>query len=220
MRDSRTPWFRAVEAQGWDWIGRLRGQVQLTREGETVWLGCRSLGRLLEANQPVYLGKFLLAKFSLLRCHAFGLRNPPKGRVHKTVRGARARSSSSRKHAASARESWVLVTSMSDGKAIVRRVIATYKKRMQIEAGFRDTKSSYYGLGLERSGTRCGKRFGVLLLLVALALFAIWPVGKVAHLRGLQRDYQANTDVLSCLFLGLRDEWGAIWEDLEGQASF
>lgn len=204
----KNPWFRAVEAQGWDWIGRVRGQAQLSREGEDFWLGCKDLGRLLETNKPVYLGEFLLTRSSPLRCHAFGLRKPPKGRIHKTVRGKRAQSSSSREHAASAREPWILVTSLPGGTAILPQVIAAYRKRMQIEEGFRDTKSEYYGLGLERSGTRCCNRFGVLLVLAALALFAIWLVGKVAQMRGLHREYQANTErrrtVLSCIFLGLR----------------
>ncbi|WP_258000221.1 transposase, partial [Xanthomonas oryzae] len=25
----RTPWFRAVSAMGWDWVGRLRGRTQV-----------------------------------------------------------------------------------------------------------------------------------------------------------------------------------------------
>ncbi|MGD4910011.1 transposase, partial [Xanthomonas citri pv. citri] len=25
----RTPWFRAVSAMGWEWVGRLRGRTQV-----------------------------------------------------------------------------------------------------------------------------------------------------------------------------------------------
>jgi hypothetical protein len=204
----KNPWFRAVETLGWDWIGRVRGAVQLTRPQEDIWLEATLLGHLLEVDTPVYMGSFLLAKTSPLPCAVYGLRKPPKGRVHSTLRGQRVQSSQSRKSAQREREPWVLVTSLSGGDAIIPQVIEAYTKRMQIEEAFRDTKDEYYGLGLNRSRSRSASRFTVLLLINALALFVAWLIGKVAELRELHHTYQANTErnrrVLSFVFLGLR----------------
>ena len=83
------PWFRAVEALGWDWIGRVRGRVQMTRPDEDNWLNAKLLGHLLETDARTYMGRFLLAKSDPLDCAVYGLRKPPQGRVDKTKQGAR-----------------------------------------------------------------------------------------------------------------------------------
>ncbi|SCZ60364.1 Transposase DDE domain-containing protein, partial [Thiohalomonas denitrificans] len=51
----KNPWFRAVEALGWDWVGRIRGTVQISRPNESLWIRCTSVGRLLETGSPTYL---------------------------------------------------------------------------------------------------------------------------------------------------------------------
>lgn len=204
----KNPWFRAVKARGWDWIGRVRGNVQLTRPGEQTYLDCRLLGHVLEEAQPTYLGVFELAKEQPLVCTVYGLRKPPKGRVHKTRRGERALSSASRASARREREPWLLATSLPGGADLTDFVLNGYRKRMQVEEGFRDTKSEYYGLGVERSGSRSAERLQALLLIAALALFSAYLLGKAAQARGLERHYQANTtrtrQILSFVFLGLR----------------
>ncbi len=45
------------------------------------------LGHLLEVDTPVCMGAFLLTKTSPLSCTVYGFRKPPKGRVHRTLRG-------------------------------------------------------------------------------------------------------------------------------------
>lgn len=204
----KNPWFKAVESLGWDWAGRVRGTVQMTREGEGKWLTAKHLGYVLDQNEAVYMGAFVLAKTNPLKCVVYGLRKPPKGRIDKNKRAKRSMAGKSRQCAASQKEPWILATSLLGGADIVAEVIGAYTKRMQIEEAFRDTKDEYYGLGLNRSRSRSAKRFTVLLLINALALFVAWLIGKVAELRQIHWSYQANTvrnrRVLSFIFLGLR----------------
>jgi hypothetical protein len=204
----KNPWFRAVQEKEWDFVGRIRGTTQLTRPGEDDWVRCSSLGALLESDKECHLGSILLARTNPLRCTLYGLRKPPKGRQHKTLRGTKAMSKCSRTNAAREREPWLLVTSLEGGRAITRRVIEAYRKRMQIEEAFRDTKNQRYGLGLNLSLSRSAERYAVLLLIGALALFVAWVLGKAAHAKEFHRRYQANTVtsrmVLSFVFLGRR----------------
>lgn len=204
----KNPWFRAVEALGWDWVGRVRGTVQLSRQNQSTWVSAKLLGNVLESDEMTYMGRFVLSRNAPLSCSVHGLRKPPKGRVDRNRNGLRAQSSSSRKCADGQREPWLLATSLAGGEAITEQVIGIYTKRMQIEESFRDTKSEYFGLGLSRARSRTAERFTVLLLINALALFVAWLHGKVAELRHLHRRYQANTvthrRVLSFVFLGLR----------------
>ena len=204
----KNPWFRAVEALGWDWVGRIRGTTQLTRPGEEKWLRCTFLGKVLRTGKPLYLGTFQVARSNPVECSVYGLRKIPKGRVRRTRFGQKAQSKHSQAAAHREREPWLIVTSLSDGEKLTRQVLAAYRKRMTIEEGFRDTKSEYYGLGLDRARSRSTGRFALLLLINSLALFTAWLFGKAAHLKKLHRRYQANTvtgrNVLSATFLGLR----------------
>lgn len=204
----KNPWFRAVEAMGWDWIGRIRGAVRVARTEDDNWLSAKLLGHLLECDERTYMGEFSLAKSTPLGCAIYGLRKPPKGRIDRNKKGRRSRAGKSRENASREREPWVIATSLSGGSAITDEIIEAYAKRMQIEEAFRDTKDEYYGLGLNRSRSRSAERFTVLLLINALALFIAWLFGKVAEQRKVNFRYQANTirtrRVLSFIFLGLR----------------
>ncbi|SCZ63779.1 IS4 family transposase [Thiohalomonas denitrificans] len=204
----KNPWFRAVEALGWDWIGRIRGTVQITRPDEEFWVRCTRVANVLKTGKPTYLGAFLVARSNPIECAVYGLRKPPKGRRKNTRHGHKAESKHSKTNAAREREPWLIVTSLPGGKTETKKVLAAYRKRMAIEENFRDTKSEYYGMGLDRSRSRSAERYSVLLLINALALFTAWLHGKVAQTKNLHWRYQANTvksrSVLSSVFLGLR----------------
>jgi hypothetical protein len=79
---------------------------------------------------------------------------------------------------------------------------------MQIEEGFRDMKSSRFGLGFEQNDTRQIQRMTILILLTTLANWILMILGMAAIVSGHHRQYQANTtrhkNVLSLPFLGLR----------------
>lgn len=128
--------------------------------------------------------------------------------MDKTARGHRALSKKSRTNAEREREPWLIATSLPAESSLTGAVIAAYRKRMQIEEGFRDTKDERYGLGLDMSLSKTKERYTVLLLVAALAAFVAWLFGKVAYGRKLHLKYQANTimhrRVLSFVYLGMR----------------
>ena len=78
---------------------------------------------------------------------------------------------------------------------------------MQIEEGFRDTKSAQFGLGFELNQSYQIYRIQLLLLIAMLATLMLWLLGTLAKQAGQHRQYQANsvkhTNVLSVIFIGL-----------------
>lgn len=181
-------WFDAVQAHGWDFIGRLRGKMFL-RIGRR-WMsltdthrlaGCkaRDLGRLLN-------GRTLLREYRVVLSPIPKL----KGRRKIGRNGLPRRSTADRQRREAAREPYVLVTSLADR---ARAVVDAYSMRMQIEETFRDTKSHRHGWSAKDIRSRDEKRVDVLLLIGAFAGIALHVVGFAAAARGLQRGFQANT---------------------------
>ena len=62
-----------------------------------------------------------------------------------------------------------------------------YQTRMQIEEGFRDTKSVAYGLGIANGRHTTLARAANLLLIAALASFLLWVIGCLAEARDWRR---------------------------------
>ena len=83
------------------------------------------------------------------------------------------------------RTPWLIVASLTGGKAITKRVIKLYQTRMQIEEGFRDIKNSRWGFSLDEAKARTKFRYENLLLVGVLATFAVWLTGKVAELKNV-----------------------------------
>lgn len=203
----RGPWFRAVEAMGWHWLGRLRNRTQLkpaaVPDHPDEWVPCKIM-------VEQYMGK--TRDFGLMdvtRSDAFTARvvlhgKPPKGRKDRTSYGVPARNSNSRKNAKREREPWILMAS-PELKLTPRQVVTIYTHRMQIELSFRDLKSHRYGQGFEDSLTRKGERIEVLLLLSTLAAFATWLVGMACEASGLDTwltPYRTKRRLYSVMRLG------------------
>ena len=201
----RTPWFKQVRSFGWDWVGRVRNRDWTELAGR--WMACKSLYAGATPT-PRSLGEVRLTKRHAMSCRLLLYREKPKGRIHLTRFGERARSSRSRKHARAQREPWLLATSLADGAGLARKVVKIYRLRMQIEEAFRDLKSTRFGLSLELHLAYQVQRLQVLLLIATLALLVAWLIGKATELTGQHRQYQANTvknrTVLSTIFIGLR----------------
>lgn len=197
----RTPWFDAVSALGWDFIGRIRDTTKvLTAHG---WVPCKSLHRLA-TKQPrdfewQWMPRYRPRQYRLV------LSSLPeaKGRKRKTRRGTVGRRTTDIKSSSAAREPWLLATSLSCG---CRAVLRAYRLRMQIEQSFRDGKNHRHGWGLHHVRSKSSKRLPVLLMIASLAAVAVQLVGRAAAHRGLQRHFQANTTtdrrVLSFFVLG------------------
>ena len=201
----RGTWFRLVEAQGWDWVGRVRNRTLVQQVGAETWMPCKQL-YAAATTRPTTLGEVHLVRSHPHRCTVHLVRQPAKGRRHTSVFGQPVRSSHSRKQATRAREPWLIASSPSLRACPAKRIIQIYRQRMQIEEAFRDLKSERYGLGFAASQTRTPQRLAILLLIGALALFVLWLVGHAAVQQKLHHSYQANTTkgrlVLSVVSLG------------------
>ena len=184
----RSPWFRAVDALGWHWLGRLRHCTRVKpvdAHGEDDWVPSRALYELASGT-PRDMGLMDTVQAKPWVCRIVLCRKLAKGRKHRNLQGEPVRSSQSRKSAAREREPWVLLASPSLTLS-ARQLVALYARRMQIESSFRDLKSHRYGQGFEDSLTRMGKRIEILLLVSALAAFASWLAGLACEATGVAR---------------------------------
>jgi hypothetical protein len=135
------------------------------------------------------------------------VKEKPKNRKALTKEGKKKRSSHSKKHSKSAREPWLLASSLG-GKSFVRaqQVYKLYKKRMQIEESFRDLKSGQFGLSFEQAHSRDPKRIEIFLLIMVFAALVAWLVGWIAEKKNWHYRFQVNPiktrRILSLFFLG------------------
>lgn len=198
----RGPWFRAVEALGWDWIGRVRNRIKVCVEDTLRWRyttalyreatsRIRHLGRCALSHKQPYAAELYLVKLS---------RRGP-GRPLK-VHGAGVAARRCRKLY---KDPWLLATSLPHTPGMGRRVMTLYAKRMQIEETFRDLKDERWGFGFALARSHSRARREALLLIATLATFLLWLVGLAAKMRGWGHHFQANTErrraVLSVVFL-------------------
>lgn len=176
----RVPWFRAVEALGWHWVGRVRHRSRVmfidSSRQDQDWIASKSLYERATA-RPIALGDVALTESKRFLCRLTLVRRRSRGRHHLTRYGKRARGGCSRKNAARASEPWLLATSASLMELSAREIVAIYAKRMQIELSFRDLKSHRYGSAFEDTLTRDPRRLEMLLLIHALATLAAWLEG-------------------------------------------
>lgn len=199
----RGPWFRAVEALGWHWVGRIRNKIKYLNEQTGRWSFTDSLYPLA-TSATRYIGNVLLSQ---RRGYSFDLYLV---RAHAPARGGRRKPNNRRPNAKMYRKlhraPWLLGTSLPFEPGAERRIKDLYATRMQIEETLRDGKSHRFGFGLRYARSGSLHRIQVLLLLVALATLVLWLVGLAGRARNLARHLQANTVrdrlVLSTPFVG------------------
>lgn len=184
----RTPWFEAVAAVGWDWLGRLRGRTLVkpssVPDKPEEWMPCRALYQLA-GRTPRELPMMTTNRSRPLDCRCVIYGKAPKGRKHWTRRGKVARSKISQQCARREKEPWLLVASPTLDTLSARQLVKLYARRMQIEASFRDLKSHRYGQGFEDSLTRSRPRLEMLLLINALAAFSCWIAGLTCEAKNM-----------------------------------
>jgi hypothetical protein len=200
-----TPWFRAVERIGWQFVGRVRNRHFVRAAASETWLPCKSLyahARRL----PQALGQFALVRYRPIDCALWLVKHPARHRIRRTRLGKPARNKASLKFAAREREPWLLASSLSLASTSAAQIVAWYRLRMQIEEGLRDTKSTRYGFGFEQSLTRNPERLAILLLIAALTMFVCWLIGLYVIAHAWHYRLQANSTrlrpVLSVITIG------------------
>lgn len=198
-------WFREVLSHGWDYVGRVRSGKKYSLNG-TTWHKYTCLFRKA-TTAPQFIGKVKLCRNNELETYLYLYKGKPKGRSLLNQSGRKRRDTNSMDQRKSAREAWVLASSLS-GRSIAKRVVKIYKKRMQIEEGFRDLKSTQYGFGFENAYSRMPERIAVLLMIASLASLIAWLTGWIAEKAGLHYQFQSNSvknrRVLSLFYLGCR----------------
>lgn len=187
----RRPWFKAVEAQGWYYVGRVRNS-DLCRIGEQPWQSIKTLYDQASAS-PKSLGTYEVTRKSPYFTQFYLLKEPALGRKHKRVTGTIAEDKRSRQNANREREPWLLASNLPAEQWTAAKVVAIYKRRMQIEEGFRDVKSEHLGFGLNLHRSRCAKRIEILLLIAALANYLVFLLGLKARLAGYEQRFQSNS---------------------------
>ena len=202
----RTPWFRAVLAKGWDYIGRVGGHTMLSPQRQDDWIRIEEVFKTA-TRKGRYLGELDLVRQHPLTCHAYLIKKKKQGRIKKTVFGKRCAMKHSEKNAHRERTPWFLATSLDRSMANTKQVFGLYKTRMQIEEAFKDVKNSRSGFSLNEARCSATYRYENLLLIAQLATFSVWLIGMIAEMKQWCRDFQANTvryeKVLSTFFLGL-----------------
>ncbi len=203
----RRPWFKAVEALGWYYVGRVRNRDHLRFPGETATFPAKDLYPRATAT-PRDLGPVALTRSAPFATTATLYYQGSAGRHRLTAQGQRKQSAHSEKHAAREREPWLLVSNLPAQRHRARRIVAIYRDRMTIEEAFRDLKAYRHGFAFRANLGRNAQRVGVLLLIAALGMLVTWLTGLSGIARNLDRGLQANTErrrrVLSTFFIGLR----------------
>ncbi len=203
----RAPWFKMVERIGWAWIGRIRNRDMVRPCGsEQPWQGCKSLYTKANKN-PKDLGHFDYVRSNTVACRLVLIKKRPKGRHQKTLAGKRSRSRQSLKNAAGQIEPWLLAVSPQLASLNAAQIVELYGGRMQIEQSFRDLKNPRWGLALSHTQTRNPKRLAVLLLIGALAIYALWLIGLAARASGYCIEYGSRKKAKSTLSVISLAQW-------------
>lgn len=200
----RNPWFKEIIELGWDYIGRVRGTPHYF-DGKN-WIACKNT--LSKAKIGLrYLGEFRLCKTNPLDTHLYLIKKKPKNR--KSTRRKPGGKRDELNHKQSGKEAWLIASSLLGGDYIkIKRIEKLYGTRMQIEQGFRDTKSHHFGFGMRDAYSRDVKRIQVLLLILMFAAWIAWMIGHYLEKKNMHLDFQSNSikkrRVLSFVYLGIR----------------
>lgn len=198
----RGPWFKLIRAQGWDFIGRIRGNANVAFNDIDEPDDWRELWPKA-SSKPRHLGEGYYNRQHEIIGYFYLYKSKDKGRHAHTRSGRPSRTMKSNKHKACAREPWLLISSLD---ASAKYIVTAYKFRMSIEENFRDTKSGRYGFGLEMTSSKQKKRYANMLIISAIAALIAYLFGVIGEANNLHRDFQANSTrnkrVLSRFFLG------------------
>jgi len=185
----RTTWFRLLDSMEYAWIGRIRNRDMVRPASEDqVWCGCKTL-YAKATGTPRDLGQFDYVSCHPVACRLVLIKKKPKGRHHTTVHKKRTRSAHSKKQARAQKEPWLLAVSPRLTALGAKAIVAIYAGRMQIEQTFRDVKNPRWGLALSESQTRKPQRLATLLLLGALACYALWLIGLAIRSSGFRVEF-------------------------------
>jgi len=197
------PWFEAVLALNWDYVGRIRGLKYCQLKGKK-FLPCKKIFKLAKT-KVIGLGEAILTKKNPLMTRLYLIKSIRRRRKAYNKSGVISQHKDSLAYGKANREPWLLASSLK-GRCAAKKVRESYKKRMTIEEAFRDLKSSQYGFGLNEVQVYRKKRYIVWLLIAMLASLIAWLTGKWGEQMNYQKQFQTNSvssrRVLSFFYLG------------------
>ena len=189
----RVPFYHYVESLGWHWVGRIRNRDFVQWQGAPFdWIPAQSL-HAIAAIRAQDLGDALWVRNHPCAGRLVLIMQTLRGRKHCSPTGIARRGHQSRKHALRVREPWLLIASRSLAALRAKQIVRLYKTRMQIEEGFRATKSVAYGLGIANRRHTSIERAANLLLIAALASFLLWVIGCLAKARAWHHQVSVNS---------------------------
>lgn len=199
-------WFRLVLKNGWDYVGRVRGNVCYRLAAHTHWeYYCDSIKNATEQGQS--LGCGIVSKADPIETFLYLIKLSKKERIRLNKYKKKGQSKKDKVYSKSANEPWLLACSLNSTNTSFEP-FSIYYKRMQIEQNFRDLKSSQYGFSFEHAYSKSIERIQVLLMIAMLATLIAYLTGFVAENNHWHYCFQANTSknkrVLSLFYLGCR----------------
>ncbi len=205
----RSTWFKLLDGMGYAWIGRIRNRDMVRpASGDHDWRGCKTL-YARATGEPRDLGQFQYVRSRPVACRLVLVKKKPKGRHHTTVHKKRTRSAHSKMQACAQKEPWLLAVSPRLAALDARRIVVIYAGRMQIEQTFRDVKNPRWGLGLSESQTRQPQRLATLLLIGALACYALWLIGLALRSSGYRIEFGRREKAATALSVISLARWWA-----------
>jgi len=184
-------WFDAIELQGWYWLVRARSGKYIKLSDEEEWQEASNLFSKAGTRAKCYENAYITKSHSR-PCRIIMKKGTIKSKRKKPAKLPRNYNSANGSYHRIAKEPWILATSLPKIYDTTK-ILYAYKKRMQIEESFRDIKSTRYGLGSRYIQTRCIYRWGVAMLLAAIAQITLWIIGVIGHSQGFQKVFQVNT---------------------------
>jgi Transposase DDE domain len=225
----RVPFYRYVEhTLGWHWLGRIRNRDFIAwqdTDSEEPWFGATSLYPRA-TTKPACLGTVQWVRRQPLAAFLVLVSQAKTGRHRHTQAGQQSQARHSKKQAKREQEPWLLVASLSLQTFAPQQIMKLYQTRMQIEEGFRDSKSQRYGLGVAKANRIGQQRRTNLLLIAALAAFLLWCIGVAGKNQPIAKQVRVNSsskrDPYSAVFLArlllrqptFRLKHGQIWQSL------
>jgi hypothetical protein len=184
-------WFEDATACGLHFVGRLTRNNTIHPHDAQGLRACDLFARA--RIKPRSLGRCTVTRDRPIEATVVLQRMKNKGRHRPKFKtgGLHPNSALNRCYKRRAHEPWVLACSAHElSAACISRI---YASRMRCEQAFRDGKNLRFGLGLGHVSVRQTERLHVLLLLVALALWAASLLGCLGEKAGAAKPLQANT---------------------------
>lgn len=201
----RRPWFSAISALEWSWIGRIRANNKLRLAQDPNWYTPAQCFKRA-SHKPRRWEDCELTRAFALACDIVIHRRPRQKRSRRELPSRLRYRKAVQEARVSHKEPWLLACSLDLRDFRPDEIIAFYARRMQIEETFRDTKSATFALGMQTARSRTPRRLLGLLMLAMLATFFLWHLGQLAEAEGLHRRYRATTRCtreISLISLGL-----------------